>query len=389
MRFAAVTAAVAAVANGVSAAKDQRSFAVLRFNNKELTKTRADPIVNPGRPATHVHHVLGGSGFGLGSTGKELSRSRCSTALIKGDNSNYWFPSLYYRDDKTGKFEHVDVFYTNVYYFFEPTNDHIRAFPLGLSMLVGVPDTRSPPVGGAHSNLDPSKGPVNPLKWVCARRNGDAAGPSWPRHSDGHRAGMVDPANRGEGVGFPHVDCDGYASPLRADVHFPSCYNPRAGLNNYRSNMAFPTDSGRGKMDCPRGWIHVPHLFYEIYFDTPAFSHRWEQGKGHQPFVVSNGDATGYSFHADFMSGWDERLLQHIIDTCDAGTAGMDKCPGLSRGLNHGDSCTIKSPVNEKVNGVLTSLPGGAKVTGWGVEKHSKQPSEQDADDQNDDDGST
>lgn len=176
-------------------------------------------------------------------------------------------------------------------------------------------------------------------------------------------AGMGDPNNKGEGVGFPDVDCDGYASPLRGDVHFPSCYNPAAGLTNYKENMVFPSDAGNGKSDCPKGYIHVPHLFLEVYWNTPAFKDRWQQGQGSQPFVLSNGDATGYSNHADFLAAWDETLLQHIIDTCNAGSQGMDKCPGLN-GLNKGD-CTINSPVDETVNGILGALPGNNPLSGW------------------------
>jgi hypothetical protein len=176
-------------------------------------------------------------------------------------------------------------------------------------------------------------------------------------------AGMGDPQNQGEGVGFPDMTCDGYASPLRADIHFPSCYNPKAGLTDYKNNMAWPSDNN-GKKDCPEGYIHVPHLFYEAYWDTPKFAGRWEEGKGEQPFVLSNGDATGYSLHADFMAAWDEPLLQHIIDTCNAGTEGMDKCPGLFYGVNN-DECSIDSPVDEEVIGVMDALPGGREITGW------------------------
>ncbi|KAF4581889.1 WSC domain protein [Ophiocordyceps camponoti-floridani] len=355
-----LTTALAALAT----AKDHRSFAVLRFTNKQLTKGRMDPIRSPGKTGAHVHHVLGGSGFGTSSTGKDLLESNCSTAKVKGDNSNYWFPSLYFRDAGTGKLEGVDLFYANAYYFFEATNDDIKAFPTGLSIVSGDVDATSAPVGGSVSNLDASKGPINAVKWTCPRRDNLYNPPSWPAGSDGSMAGIGDAVNKGEGVGFPHVDCDGFASPLRADIHFPSCYDPAVGLTDYKRNMVFPSDAGDGKMDCPKGHIHVPHLFLEVYWDTPAFKDRWEQGKGKQPFVLSNGDATGFSLHADFMAGWDEKVLQHVIDTCDAGTAGMDKCPGLPLGLNEAD-CTVEPAVKEKVDGVLDALPGDNGMKGW------------------------
>lgn len=117
-------------------------------------------------------------------------------------------------------------------------------------------------------------------------------------NSDGlNGAGIQDPGNAGAGVGFPDQNCDGYASPLRADIHFPSCYDPSQGLQAYKTNMKFPT---KGK--CPPGWEHKPHLFYEVYWNTPLFADMWTPGQGKQPFVLSNGDPTGYSLHADFVS---------------------------------------------------------------------------------------
>lgn len=244
---------------------------------------------------------------------------------------------------------------------FDASNDEIKAFPVGLSIVSGDPTLRKPPSREFMSNLDPSKGPVNPVKWTCPRTNMNQE--AWPANSDGLTAGIGDPNNKGEGVGFPDVDCDGFASPLRGDIHFPSCYNPAAGLANFRENMVFPSDAGNGKLDCPKGYIHVPHIFLEVYWNTPAFKDRWQQGKGSQPFVLSNGDATGYSNHADFMAGWDETLLQNIINHCDKGTAGMDQCPEI-KGVNKNE-CTIEAPVNEKVGGLLDALPGNNRVTGW------------------------
>lgn len=200
------------------------------------------------------------------------------------------------------------------------------------------------------------------VKWTCPRLDNNYNPPSWPEGSDGSTSGIGDPINKGEGVGFPSVNCDGKYSPLRADVHLPSCYNPEAGLDNHAENMAWPEDNGQGKQNCPKGYIHVPHLFYEVYWETPAFADRWDQNSGEQPFVLSNGDATGFSSHADFFAAWDEDLLQRIIDTCDAGTAGMDQCGGLA--LNT-EECHIESDVDEKTLGTLSSLPGDIQLLGW------------------------
>jgi hypothetical protein len=310
---------------------------------------------------------MGASNFGPNVTGESLRQSSCTTAKPKADLSAYWFPTLYFRDPDTGLLEQVKFFYMNVYYFFEPTDDDIKAFPLGLQIVSGNAQLRSAPSKSGAAQLDPSKGPVQPVQITCPRSGFNP--PSWPANSDGSMAGIQDPNNQGSGIGFPFQDCDGYASPMRVDVHFPSCYDPSAGLTNYKNNMRFPTPAAGGKQNCPPGWIHVPHLFFETYWDTHALKPRFEKliGKA-SPFVFANGDTTGFSAHADFISGWDEEELQHIIDTCDAGHAGLESCPGLKYGVNDGSSsCNIECPVDEQVDGKLEKLPGNNPLAGWGL----------------------
>lgn len=167
-------------------------------------------------------------------------------------------------------------------------------------MVIGNPKLRSPPSTGGKLILDLADGTPQPVQWTCPRSNQNT--PLYPPNSDGlHGVGIQDPHNGGAGVGFPDQNCDGYASPLRADIHFPSCYNPAAGLDDYKNNMQFPTTGADGKANCPPGWIHTPHLFYEVYWNTPLFADKWTQGQGKQPFVLSNGDPTGYSLHGDFV----------------------------------------------------------------------------------------
>jgi hypothetical protein len=361
------TTVLATLVASAAAAKDKRTFAVLHhYGNGPLTTCRADPIVSPGGPSSHVHTVMGASNFGFNTTGESLKESRCTTAKPKADLSAYWFPTLYFQDPSTGLLEPVKFYYMNVYYFFEPTNDDIKAFPLGLQMVSGNAMMRTSPSNSTGAaQLDPSQGPIQPVQITCPRGNFNP--PSWPADSDGSMAGIQDPNNKGSGIGFPFQDCDGYASPMRIDVHFPSCYNPAAGLTDYKNNMQFPTNAGDGKQDCPKGWIHTPHIFFETYWQTHDLLPRYKDliGKA-SPFVFSNGDTTGFSAHGDFISGWDEEELQHIIDTCDAQHAGMESCPGLKLGVNDGsESCNIECPVDEKVDGKLEKLPGNNPLAGW------------------------
>lgn len=197
--LAAVLAATA------EAAKDARTFAVLRFTgNGALMEGRVDPIAHPGTVASHVHTFQGGSNIGLNSTGEDLMKSSCSTALIIGDNSGYWMPSLYFQHPETGLLDKVDLYYMNVYYFFEPTDDEVKPFPVGLQMLSGNPSLRECPNFGGESVLD--AGNVNgtqAVQWTCPRTDYNKA--AWPSaaESDGTKGGIADPVNKGAGQGFP------------------------------------------------------------------------------------------------------------------------------------------------------------------------------------------
>ncbi|KAK0753497.1 hypothetical protein B0T18DRAFT_452427 [Schizothecium vesticola] len=356
----------AALAATASAAKSQRTFGVLRFNgNGPLMDCRIDAIVQPGGPSSHVHTFMGAGNIGWSSTGEELRQSTCTNTQLNADKSAYWFPKLYFKDPSDGKLEPVPLYYAAVYYFFEPTNDDIKAFPLGLQIVSGNAMARTPPVKTNINNLDPSRGPVSPAVITCPRK--DPKSPtSWPAGSDGSSAGIGDPQNLGQGIGFPLQVCDGLYSPMRVDVHMPSCYDPAAGLTSFRSNTAFPTDAGNGRQDCPKGWVHLPHMFFETYWDTQKFASRMQGVVGKEsPFVFSNGDTTGFSAHADFIAGWDETALQQIIDNCNVGHESLHTCPGLIGGVNSNNNCKATCPVQEDVNGKLDKLPGNNLLSGF------------------------
>jgi len=343
------------------AAKKTGSFAVLRFNGLDpLMQGSVDPITNDGERAPHAHLVQGASNFGMSVNALSLTESKCTTAMIGGDMSVYWAPKVYFHDEEAGKFESVPFNYMNVYYFFEQSEDDIVAFPPGLQILAGDATRLTVPNNGTV-NLDPNQGEITPARFTCPRKK--TSPPTYPIDSDGTTAGMA--VDTYEGFGFPTQQCDQTNSPLRADIHFPSCYDPSKELNDYKNNMAYPTADG-GNRNCPKGWIHVPHLFYELYWNTTTFSDRWNPDGKTQPFVLSNGDVTGFSLHADFIAGWHEETLQTIIDTCNAGSSGMHLCPVLPEGLNKDEGCTIENPVTDEVcEGVLDALPGTNPLKGF------------------------
>lgn len=355
------TIAFAILAAVAEAGKGENTFAVLRFRGKDLTSGRMDPIVNPGQPSGHVHLIQGGNAFALDMDDDTAYKSTCTSAMINNDLSNYWTPTLYFKDPKTGELESVEFFYQNVYYFFDAEKEEVHPFPKGLRMFVGDPNARTPP-SVPNNYYDHARGPIQPIQWTCPR--GDKSQRLYPTSSNGLKGvGIQDPSNEGQGVGFPDKECDGYASPLRADIHFPSCYNPAKGVRNYKENMEYPTNGL-----CPEGMVHVPHLFYEVYWDTLKFKDRWTKGQGVSPWVLSNGDPTGYSLHADFINGWDDNTLQAIIDTCNAKSSGMDKCPNVPGGITTSGECHIDNLVPETIFGKMSKLPGGNSIGQWGVD---------------------
>jgi hypothetical protein len=108
--------ALAILAATAEAIKGKNTFAVLRFRGKDLTNGRMDPIVSPGKAAGHVHSIQGGNAFALTMDDDTPLKSTCTSAMINKDFSNYWTPSLYFKDPKTGALESVEMFYQNVYY---------------------------------------------------------------------------------------------------------------------------------------------------------------------------------------------------------------------------------------------------------------------------------
>ncbi|TVY62784.1 WSC domain-containing protein [Lachnellula suecica] len=374
---------MAALASSAYAGTTQRTFAVNHFYGQgPLTMGRMDPIVSPGGPSGHVHAIQGGNGFALDMQNLQALDSSCTSSLVKADRSNYWTPALYFQDQTTQKFEAVEMFYMNVYYFMEPTEDQITPFPPGLRLIIGDPSLRTPPATGGIQITDLGDGAIQPVQWVCPRSNTNS--PLYPTDSDGlHGVGIQDPTNAGSGVGFPDQNCDGYASPLRADVTFPSCWNnatdpsmvdPVQNPEGYKyldtfTNKAAVTWPTKG--NCPAGWAHLPKLFYEVYWNTPKFASRWTPGQQKQPFVLANGDPTGYSLHGDFVAGWDTKVLQTVIDTCNAGDDGMDKCPNIGDLNDDSTSCNIANLVPENIGAtvgtVLDALPGNNPVGAWGV----------------------
>ena len=155
------------------------------------------------------------------------------------------------------------------------------------------------------------------------------------------------------------TDC---VNGMRAQINFQSCWD---GQNLYLPNSEHVAYlSGIDYGSCPPTHpIPIPGLFYEVLYWT----NRVDQSAGGQ-FVFSNGDATGYGFHGDFLNGWNQDVQTAAVQQClytDNGGV-VSACPALaaSDDINVARSCPESPSVwDEPVHGSLSSLPGCNPIT--------------------------
>ncbi|WYZ41941.1 hypothetical protein EsH8_V_000836 [Colletotrichum jinshuiense] len=208
---------------GLWAASHAAAFFILPCSRPVVVQ-RADPIVNPGALAGHVHTIMGGNGFDFSMTYEQARAATCSTCRVTADLSNYWIPNLYYQGQ---------------------------------------------------------------------------------------------------------------------DGKFTSVTQPGGMLAYY----LFRQDA------------KDPDLFYEVTFTVNDFKDSWYGDS--QPFVLSNGDPTGYGLHGDFINGWDVNVLQAALIQCTDGSGSIEKC-GVFQFFDDETrkGCRVPVKVDEPTQGQLNALPG-------------------------------
>ena len=243
---------------------------------------RVDPLLSAGQVSNHVHSVIGGNAFQASMDFSTTQKSTCSTNPVKDDLSNYWMPALYFQDPKDGTFTRVpELPFHKIYYKFgtgaNQPDPEMEEFPSGFRMLTGNAMLRSD--DGSSGN---ATNPGNSMNWQC--------------HNNG---------NTPKAIGFPtgFTDCDGqYLGGLAASIRFPSCwngqdFNPKAP----EAHMAFPTNRD-GLAGCPAPFNvkRFPEIFAEYWLDTSSFNGKYSAND--KPWVLAQGDPTGFGYHMDFVS---------------------------------------------------------------------------------------
>ncbi|KAG8886304.1 hypothetical protein FRB98_001324 [Tulasnella sp. 332] len=271
-----------------------------------------------------------------------------SPGAVSQDLSNYWIPTLYFKDPINGTFTKVPNGGLLVYYENRGNDAPINggkglvAPPPGFRMLSGNAAKRSQvyPVGqGSQGELA-----ERALIGTCLRYNTDSPGYNY--------------------YGFPTTDCE---AGLNARLQMPSCWD---GVNLWlpgSAHVSYLSDLDNGECDAAHP-VTLVHLFYEVTWDLSSFRSQWVPQGYPWPFVYSNSDPTGWGWHGDFFNGWDVPVLQNAIDHCDNFTD-PDADGGLASACPYlnvsdpavSDACTIyKVEVTQPlgINGPLAALPG-------------------------------
>lgn len=304
-----------------------------------LSYQRLDPALFPGTESPHLHSFDGGNGLTALSTYADTQTSSCSTARIKPDKSLYWRPTLFFKSSDN-KFTRIPEKFSKVYYKFMDggARANVTEFPEDFSMMAGSPLKRS-------KYTNPGR-----IQWRC--------------FGEGYKV-------IAEGPGFPQgiTSCK---EGLYAEITFPSCWNGnKLDTKNPNAHVAYPTpySSAKGVEACPTTHRHArfPEIFIEFWYDISSFDGKYSANT--IPWVLSNGDPTGFGFHADFKNGWEKGVLAKATAQtgyCDCGCgcdeAKLKVCFGQSGVNDNNDksfsSCSVTAAYGGGDVKTFEKLPG-------------------------------
>lgn len=234
-----------------------------------------DPIVSPGVgvKSAHEHTFYAAKNITSDSTPDTL-RVGETVAGTTGDTAGLWVPTLYW-DGKPvrGKGLHAGE------YWLAPAKVKVEAPPAGMCFVAG----------NGHA-MDPSEQFPGQVMWHA-------------QQDSNKRTAPYDCSNDGKG-------------PLKYEVFFPDCWDgtvadPATG-KIAPSHFAYTVGGNN-----PPGFPHrIAQLGFQIDLvtDTGAKIYDPFDAQGNVRITFSSGP--WYTAHADFMNGWDQDKLGHLIDGC-------------------------------------------------------------------------
>lgn len=265
------------------------------FANAEMVKmclfykpsghARTDPILSDTCVSDHVHTFYGPQLFHPSTTPADLRNSdpKYSSSVFEENKSLYWHPSIYkVGQDSSGQptYELADIAFAGPYYRWDADapGPKVEAFPPGFQMIAGM----NPNLEGLNlfsECLCPKP---------CTRADGLC-------NSDSNF--------------FPSQAC----GEMGIAMNFPTCWDDSKGLGDtgdHMSHMAYTVD-GTVNGACPPGFNRrLPQIQLFVRISN------YEGGK----YTFSDNTLPGDEevFHADFMNGWDEGVLENIVNNCPA-----------------------------------------------------------------------
>ncbi len=257
-----------------------------------------DPIVYPGRPGAAHHHTF----FGNTSTN---ARTRLGAATVAGhrtdpgevavagnstcpggiaNRSSYWVPSMI---DTAGHAPLVP-WQTIIYYKggYKVADRLITAPPAGLRFIAG---------NAAATSAQPDPAPYHRLQsYSCYDRAGKQVG---------------------YGKAIPLCPTGG---DLVSAVSYPQCWDGvHLDSPDHRSHMAYSSGyRNTPTPGCPASHpVAIPQITIHTHYrvTTEAGTKDWRLSSDNYPATGYNG---GYSSHADWVNGWDPKIMNRLLAAC-------------------------------------------------------------------------
>ncbi len=225
-----------------------------------------DPIVHPRQPgASHLHDFLGSYETDAYSTPQSLVTSWGTSCKPTVDKSGYWFPALLVDGRPVAPTKAA-------FYYRGPDKSYdssqVKPIPAGLMMIAGE----------SRATLAQ---PRDVTFWQCGTHVGSPKSPE------------------------PY-DCSPWPGTwLTASLTFPSCWNGRdLDSPDHKSHMAYPTKYGSNL--CPVTHpVQIVRIRAEVNYGTVT------NGAG-----VTLSSGSPYSYHGDFMNGWDQESMVALTNSC-------------------------------------------------------------------------
>jgi hypothetical protein len=263
-----------------------------RFPIKLVAMTQNDIVVYPNiQNATHTHYFWGNSNAALSArTNPANLRTNCKSLAAGGAEncSGYWSPVVVDTlNDSIVPVSDLSAYYKSAG---QPSvfDDPIQVPPLGLRMITGDATASTPvPVNTNPSLIRFSCLLPDGITWVVNSATGQKFFQNIPACPNGGQVHFM--------------------------IQFPNCWD---GVNldspNHKTHMTFKSSN----LFCPATHpIRIPQIAYNYSADVTSLSGTaaWRLSSDNYPV---NGYNAGYSYHADWVNGWNPTTIQTFVTEC-------------------------------------------------------------------------